>query len=209
MKTYCRWKNWLGRIPSETISIFESIILVDRFFLKPIDFRRVRFFKTWLLGILGGKTCFDGKKSWKTTIKTCCFFCFSFFFGLGASAGFPPKNPNRGISGYPPFPAPRNKGLFIIPLLRSYFSKGKVGYPWVLSTRDIYQHMPHIYIYMGYIYIYWFYGAIWCNVMGTIARVPSQKYPKCPFEFSWGKGGIWRVSIRSTPHPVTVTNEGL
>ena len=41
----------------------------------------------------------------------------------------------------------------------------QVGYPWE-STRDTNQ---------------WLYRAIWGNIWGTTARVPSQEYPKFPF----------------------------
>ena len=45
---------------------------------------------------------------------------------------------------------------------------------------DIYTNIYHIYDHIWV--IYWLYRAIWCNVSGTTARVPSQWYPNFPFE---------------------------
>ena len=39
----------------------------------------------------------------------------------------------------------------------------------------------HLYIYIYWV-IQWFYGAFWCNALRTTARVPSQGYPKFPFD---------------------------
>ena len=68
-------------------------------------------------------------------------------------------------------------------------SKGKVGYPWE-STRDTYQHIPPIYgLYNGCI---WLYRAIWGSILGTTARVLSQRYPHFPVDH----GKIKKEKIR-------------
>ena len=71
-------------------------------------------------------------------------------------------------------------------------SKGKVGYPWE-STRDTYQHYQHIppiYIYGLYNGCVGQYGVY--NILGTTARVLSQRYPHFPVD----DGKIKKEKIR-------------